>query len=163
MTLDLTCRLWSASCIIFTFTVVISVELGYIGFNTRFFILNLSLYLFLYICRFKAMCCLDLFRSGSLQDTRNSISFLGRYYWPSPSSFYLRVAIIQGTRSAEFQIYGWARLAINLDRLIGLSESSLLGWFLQVSLIVIIKGRPPIEVPLIVIINQVTAWSSLPH
>jgi hypothetical protein len=41
-----------------------------------------------------------------------------------------------------------------LDRLIVLSESSLLGWFLQVSLIVIIKGRPPMEVSLIVIILQ---------
>jgi hypothetical protein len=33
-----------------------------------------------------------------------------------------------------------ARLTIKLDRLIVLSKSSLLGWFLHVSLIVIIKG-----------------------
>jgi hypothetical protein len=39
-----------------------------------------------------------------------------------------------------------ARLTIKLDRLIVLSESSLLGWFLHVSLIVIIKGRSPMEV-----------------
>jgi hypothetical protein len=32
----------------------------------------------------------------------------------------------------------WSRVTINLERLIVLSESSLLGWFLQVSLIVII-------------------------
>ncbi len=42
------------------------------------------------------------------------------------------------------------RLTIKLDRLIVLSESSLLGWFLHVSLIVIIKGRSPMEVSLIV-------------
>ncbi len=47
------------------------------------------------------------------------------------------------------------RLTIKLDRLIVSSESSLLGWFLHVSLIVIIKGRSPMEVSLIVIINQV--------
>jgi hypothetical protein len=43
---------------------------------------------------------------------------------------------------------GWsrARFTINLDRLIGLSESSLLGWVLEVYLIVIIKGRSPMEV-----------------
>ncbi len=39
-----------------------------------------------------------------------------------------------------------ARLTIKLDRLIVLSKSSLLGWFLHVSLIVIIKGRSPVEV-----------------
>jgi hypothetical protein len=54
-----------------------------------------------------------------------------------------------------------ARLTIKLDRLIVLSESSLLGWFLRVSLIVIIKGRSPMEVSLIVIIKQVSAWLSL--
>jgi hypothetical protein len=48
-----------------------------------------------------------------------------------------------------------SRLTIKLDRLIVLSKSSLLGWFLQVSLIVIIKGRSPMEVSLIVIIKQV--------
>ena len=48
-----------------------------------------------------------------------------------------------------------ARLTIKLDRLIVLSKSSLLGWFLHVSLIVIIKGRSPMEVSLIVIIKQV--------
>ena len=69
--------------------VVISVELGCIGCNTRFSILSLSLYLFLFICRFKPLCCLDLLCSGSLEDTRNSISVLGRYWWSSPSSFYL--------------------------------------------------------------------------
>ncbi len=53
------------------------------------------------------------------------------------------------------------KLTIKLDRLIVLSESSLLVWFLHVSLIVIIKGRSPMEVPLIVIINQVWAWLSL--
>ncbi len=47
------------------------------------------------------------------------------------------------------------RLTIKLDRLIVLSKSSLLGWFLHVSLIVIIKGRSPVEVSLIVIIKQV--------
>jgi hypothetical protein len=47
------------------------------------------------------------------------------------------------------------RLTIKLDRLIVLSKSSLLGWFLHVSLIVIIKGRSPMEVSMIVIINQV--------
>ena len=50
-----------------------------------------------------------------------------------------------------------SRLVIKLDRLIVLSESSLLGWFLQVSLIVITKGRSPREVSLIVIIKQVSA------
>ncbi len=48
-----------------------------------------------------------------------------------------------------------ARITIKLDRLIVLSKSSPLGWFLHVSLIVIIKGRSPMEVSLIVIINQV--------
>ena len=57
-------------------------------------------------------------------------------------------------------MYG-ARLTIKLDRLIVLSKSSLLGWFLQVSLIVIIKGRSPMEVSLIVIIKQVSAGLSL--
>jgi hypothetical protein len=47
------------------------------------------------------------------------------------------------------------RITIKLDRLIVLSKSSLLGWFLQVSLILIIKGRYPREVSLIVIIKQV--------
>ncbi len=44
-----------------------------------------------------------------------------------------------------------ARITIKLDRLIVLSKSSLLVWFLHVSLIVIIKGRSPMEVSLIVI------------
>ncbi len=48
-----------------------------------------------------------------------------------------------------------SRITIKLDRLIVLSKSSLLGWFLHVSLILIIKGRSPMEVSLIVIINQV--------
>ena len=50
-----------------------------------------------------------------------------------------------------------ARLTNKLDRLIVLSESSLLGWFLQVPLIVIIKGMSPMEVSLIVIIKQVSS------
>ncbi len=50
-----------------------------------------------------------------------------------------------------------SRIIIKLDRLIVLSESSLLGWFLYVSLIVIIKGRYPMKVSLIVIIKQVSA------
>jgi hypothetical protein len=61
-----------------------------------------------------------------------------------------------------FGEYAWAeaecsptRLTIKLDRLIVVSKSSLLGWFLHVSLIVIIKGRSPMEVSLIVIIKQV--------
>ncbi len=45
---------------------------------------------------------------------------------------------------------------IKLDRLIVLSKSGLLDWFLQVSLIVIIKGGP-MEVSLIVIIKQVSS------
>ena len=49
------------------------------------------------------------------------------------------------------------RSTIKHDRLIVLSKSSLLGWLLQVSLIVIIKGRSPIEVSLIVIIKQVSS------
>jgi hypothetical protein len=57
-------------------------------------------------------------------------------------------------RCAAF-IEGNPRLTIKLDRLIVLSRSSVLGWFLHVSLIVIIKGRSPMEVSLIVIINQV--------
>ena len=48
-----------------------------------------------------------------------------------------------------------SRLTIKLDRLIVLSKSSLLGWFLQVSLIVIIKGRSPMEVSLNVKIKLV--------
>jgi hypothetical protein len=48
-----------------------------------------------------------------------------------------------------------SRLTIKLDRLIVLSESRLLDWFFHVSLIVIIKGRSPMEVSLIVIIKQV--------
>jgi hypothetical protein len=58
-----------------------------------------------------------------------------------------------------------SRLTIKLDRLIVLSKSSLLGWFLHVSLIVIIKGRSPVEVSLIVIIkpdNQAFFTTSLP-
>jgi hypothetical protein len=47
------------------------------------------------------------------------------------------------------------RFTIKLDRLIVLSKSSLLGWFLHVSLIVIMKGRFPMEVSWIVIIKQV--------
>ena len=49
------------------------------------------------------------------------------------------------------------RFTINLDRLIVLSKSRLLGWFLHVSLILIIKGRYPREVSLIVIIKQVSS------
>jgi hypothetical protein len=41
------------------------------------------------------------------------------------------------------------RLTINLERLIVLSESSLLGWFLHALLMAIIKGRSPMEVSLI--------------
>ncbi len=52
---------------------------------------------------------------------------------------------------------GVTRITIKLDRLIVLSKSSLLGWFLHVSLILIIKGRYPREVLLIVIIKQVSA------
>ncbi len=52
------------------------------------------------------------------------------------------------------------RLTIKLDRLIVLSKSSLLGWFLHVSLIVIIKGRSPMEVSLIVIIAEQVATCS---
>ncbi len=47
------------------------------------------------------------------------------------------------------------RITIKFDRLIVLSKSSLLGWFLHVSLILIIKGRYPREVSLIVIIKPV--------
>ena len=54
-----------------------------------------------------------------------------------------------------------ARLTIKLDRLIVLSKSSLLGWFLHVSLIMIIKGRYPREVSLIVIIKEVSSLLSL--
>ncbi len=53
-------------------------------------------------------------------------------------------------------IMNTTRYTIKLDRLIVLSKSSLLGWFLQVSLIVIIKGRSPMEVSLIVMIKQVS-------
>jgi hypothetical protein len=45
---------------------------------------------------------------------------------------------------------------MKVDRLIALSKSSPLDWFLHVSLILIIKGRYPREVSLIVIINQVS-------
>jgi hypothetical protein len=59
----------------------------------------------------------------------------------------------------EFKIIvfspSFARITIELDRLIVLSKSSLLGLFWHASLIVIIKGRSPMEVSLIVIINQV--------
>jgi hypothetical protein len=50
------------------------------------------------------------------------------------------------------------RFTFKLDGLIVLSKSSLfmlVVWFLHVSLIVIIKGRSPMEVSLIVIIKQV--------
>jgi hypothetical protein len=68
------------------------------------------------------------------------------------------------TKNKHFQlVYGnWIvhesrkpqpRLTIKIDRLIVLSESSILGWFLHVPLIVIIKGRSPMEVSLIVIIK----------
>jgi hypothetical protein len=53
-----------------------------------------------------------------------------------------------------------SRFTTKFDRLIVLSKSSLLGWFLHVSLIVIIKGRSPMEVSLIVIIKQVSTWLS---
>jgi hypothetical protein len=49
------------------------------------------------------------------------------------------------------------RITIKFDRLIVLSKSSFLGWFLHVSLILIIKGRYPREVSLIVIIKQVSS------
>ena len=48
---------------------------------------------------------------------------------------------------------GLSRLTMNLDRFMLLSESSLLGWFLEVSLIVIIEGRSQVQVSLIVIIK----------
>ena len=48
-------------------------------------------------------------------------------------------------------------MTIKLDRLIVLSESSLVVWFSKVLLIVIIKGRSPMEVSLIVIINKVSS------
>jgi hypothetical protein len=41
--------------------------------------------------------------------------------------------------------YKLSRTTIKLDRLIVLSKSILLGWFLNVSLILIIKGRYPRE------------------
>ena len=52
------------------------------------------------------------------------------------------------------------------DRLIWLSESRLLGWFweislIEVSLIVINKGRSQVQVSLIVIINQVSTCLSV--
>jgi hypothetical protein len=65
----------------------------------------------------------------------------------------------QLTGSNHFALSGtinWIpRLTIKLDRLIVLSKSRLVGWFLHVSLIVIIKGRSPMEVSLIVIIKEV--------
>ena len=63
--------------------------------------------------------------------------------------------IRQKEEACVLQDSSGSRLTIKLDRLIVLSKSSLLGWFLHVSLIVIIKGRSPMEVSLIVIINQV--------
>ena len=62
---------------------------------------------------------------------------------------------INGIIDLSMTMDAMARLTIKLDRLIVLSKSSLLGWFLHVSLIVIIKGRSPVEVSLIVIIKQV--------
>ncbi len=53
------------------------------------------------------------------------------------------------------------KITVELDRLIVLSKSSLLGWFLHVSLILIIKERYPREVSLIVIIKEVSVWLSL--
>jgi hypothetical protein len=49
-----------------------------------------------------------------------------------------------------------SRITIKIDRLIVLSKSSLLDWFLNVSLILIIKGKQKREVSLIVIIKQVS-------
>jgi hypothetical protein len=46
---------------------------------------------------------------------------------------------------------------MKFDRLIVLSESRLLVWFLYVSLMVIIKGRYLMEVSLIVKITQVSS------
>jgi len=60
-----------------------------------------------------------------------------------------------------FHVHVLNKGSINLDRLIGLSESSLLDSFLEVSLIVTIKGRSQVHVSLIVIIKQVSAWLSL--
>ncbi len=54
----------------------------------------------------------------------------------------------------------WPWYPINLDWLIWISESSLVGWFLQVSPIVIIKERSQDQVSLIVIIKQVSGWLS---
>ena len=65
----------------------------------------------------------------------------------------MQVSAESARRRAEIELTG--RLTNKLDRLIVLSKSSLLGWFLHVSLIVIIKGRSPVEVSLIVIIKQV--------
>ena len=55
-----------------------------------------------------------------------------------------------------------SRLTIKLDRLIVISKSSVLGWFFNVSLIVIIKGRSSLEVSLIVIIKPFLPLLSQP-
>jgi hypothetical protein len=64
---------------------------------------------------------------------------------------------VSGTGTTDQGKQPVARLTIKLDRLIVLSESSPFAWFLRVSLIVIIKGRSPMEVSLIVIIKQVSS------
>ncbi len=53
-------------------------------------------------------------------------------------------------------VKGKPRITIKFDRLIVLTKSSLIVWFLHVSLILIIKGRYPRKVSLIVIIKQVS-------
>jgi hypothetical protein len=59
-------------------------------------------------------------------------------------------------------LLSWKTAWCYQDRLILLSKSSLLGWFLHVSLIVIVKGRSPMEVSLIVIIKIFMPWLSSP-
>ena len=59
---------------------------------------------------------------------------------PSCSSEYGIQGIRKSRRRSRDPKRRDERIFHNLERLIGLSESSLLGWFLEVSLIVIIKG-----------------------
>jgi hypothetical protein len=56
----------------------------------------------------------------------------------------------------DYHFHLLPRITIKLDGLMVLSKSSLLGWFLHVSLIVIIKERSRMEVSLIVIIKKVS-------
>jgi hypothetical protein len=77
-------------------------------------------------------------------------------------SEFIRILFLQTHREtdrffATSGVMSSPRLTIKLDRLIVLSKSSLLGWFLHVSLIVTIKGRSPMEVSMIVIIKKVSA------